>query len=47
MASNPILKIAVDTPVATLFDYLPPAEGDPEAIQPGIRLKVPFGRRQG
>lgn len=46
MASNPILKIAVDTPVATLFDYLPPAEGDPEAIQPGIRLKVPFGRRQ-
>ncbi len=46
MASDPILKIAVDTPVGTLFDYLPPADGDPASIQPGIRLKIPFGRRQ-
>ncbi len=46
MASDPILKIAVDTPVATLFDYLPPADGDLANIQPGIRVKVPFGRRQ-
>ncbi len=28
------------------FDYLPPANVDAEAILPGCRVRVPFGRRQ-
>ena len=45
----PILRLAIPTPLRSLFDYLPPAELGPEAIaalQPGCRLRVNFGRRQ-
>ena len=43
-----ILRIALDTPLRRVFDYLPPAGGaggDP-APCPGVRVRVPFGRRQ-
>ena len=43
-----ILRIALDTPLRRVFDYLPPAGGagadSPPA--PGVRIRVPFGRRQ-
>ena len=40
-----ILKIALDTPLRRVFDYLPPALArDP--IRPGVRVRVPFGRRR-
>lgn len=38
-----ILKVAVDAPVDTLFDYLAPETGAPP---PGSRVRVPFGRRR-
>ncbi len=41
-----ILKIALDTPLRRVFDYLPPAEPPPQDIPPGVRVLVPFGRRQ-
>jgi primosomal protein N' (replication factor Y) len=39
-----ILEVALDTPLRQVFDYLPvPGEPQPE---PGMRVLVPFGRRQ-
>jgi primosomal protein N' (replication factor Y) len=40
-----VLRIALDTPLARLFDYLPPSPA-PEQIEPGTRVMVPFGRRR-
>ncbi len=40
-----ILHIAIPTPVADTFDYLPPAEIKSKLI-PGCRILVPFGRRK-
>ncbi|MGH8694014.1 MAG: hypothetical protein ACREVM_07285, partial [Burkholderiales bacterium] len=40
-----ILRIAVPVPVDQVFDYLPPSGVDLAALQPGMRLRVPFGRR--
>lgn len=37
-----ILRVALDVPLATLFDYL----DDGSTVQPGQRVLVPFGRRQ-
>ena len=41
-----VLRVAVNAPLARLFDYLPPAGVDPAKLQPGCRLLVPFGRRR-
>ena len=42
---NPsILRIAVPSPLHTVFDYLPPADG--VNFQPGQRLKISFGRSE-
>ena len=41
-----ILKVAVPSPLYRDFDYLPPADVDLDRLQPGVRLKVPFGRRE-
>jgi primosomal protein N' (replication factor Y) len=43
-----ILKIALDTPLRRVFDYLPPATLLHEAAtpQPGVRVRVPFGRQR-
>ena len=40
----PILRVAVPTPLPRLFDYLPPVRAQ-DRIQPGARVRVPFGRR--
>ncbi len=41
------LRVALPSPLRRLFDYLPPESG-PElgALQPGLRLLVPFGNRK-
>ncbi len=44
MKHKTILNVAVNVPLARLFDYLPPAGGNVPA--PGTRVLVPFGRRQ-
>jgi primosomal protein N' (replication factor Y) len=43
-----ILQIALDTPLRRVFDYRPPAEflGVGGAPRLGVRVRVPFGRRQ-
>lgn len=38
------LQVAVDLPLAVLFDYYPPVGLDAAAIAPGTRVLVPFGR---
>ncbi len=40
-----ILEIALATPLRRLFDYLPPDGVDCSELQPGARLRVPFGQR--
>jgi primosomal protein N' (replication factor Y) len=40
-----VLRIAVPSPLYREFDYLPPVNCDRACLQPGIRLRVPFGRR--
>ena len=40
-----ILQVALDTPLRRVFDYLPPSQGGGPLL-PGVRVKVPFGRRQ-
>ena len=44
-----VLRLAVPSPLRRQFDYLPPADlsaEDAAALQPGVRLRVPFGRRE-
>ncbi|HWJ34983.1 MAG TPA: primosomal protein N' [Steroidobacteraceae bacterium] len=41
-----ILQIALDTPLRREFDYLPPADTCCKVLSPGVRVLVPFGRRQ-
>ncbi len=44
-----VLRLAISCPLRSLFDYLPPAGLTAEALdglQPGVRVKVDFGRRQ-
>ncbi len=44
-----ILRLAIPSPLRTEFDYLPPqglSEEQCAALQPGIRVLVPFGRRK-
>ena len=42
----PIVAVAVDAPLRRLFDYRPPAGSTDDALVPGTRLWVPFGRRR-
>ena len=39
-----ILRVAVPVPLYRLFDYLPPKESGEGALEPGVRVLVPFGR---
>lgn len=44
-----ILRLAIPSPLRTLFDYLPPDDFTQEqtaALRPGVRVIVPFGKRQ-
>ena len=43
-----IFRLAIPSPLRRQFDYLPPAgmsSGEIDALQPGVRVQVPFGRR--
>jgi primosomal protein N' (replication factor Y) len=44
--SGSILRIAVSSPLYRTFDYLPPPDCDLTTLRPGVRVRVPFGRRQ-
>ena len=44
MGNVPVLKVAINVPLSRLFDYLPPAAGEPPP--PGARVLVPFGRQR-
>ena len=44
--TRPILGVAIDAPLRRLFDYRAPASIEPEKLQPGQRVWVPFGRRK-
>lgn len=39
------LRVAIPTPLRRTFDYLPSKNIDPSTLLPGIRIRVPFGRR--
>ena len=41
-----ILRLALPSPLRRLFDYLAPQGVPHAALQPGVRLRVPFGRRE-
>lgn len=41
-----ILRIAVPTPLRQSFDYLMPLASEDHALQPGIRVRVPFQHRE-
>lgn len=46
---NPVdvFRVALDTPLKRLFDYLPPAGSTLSApLVPGMRVRVPFGRQK-
>ena len=40
-----VFRVALDTPLRRLFDYLPPASPGAHAPLPGSRVRVPFGRQ--
>ena len=40
------LRVAVPSPLYAEFDYLPPPDTDAAALRPGVRVRVPFGRRE-
>jgi len=44
-ANTLILQIAVPSPLYRRFDYLQPVGVNAAALQPGVRLRIPFGRR--
>ncbi|MVW74569.1 primosomal protein N' [Pseudomonas xionganensis] len=41
-----ILRLALPSPLRRLFDYRAPPGVPRSALQPGMRLRVPFGRRE-
>lgn len=43
MAEELVVRVALNVPLSRSFDYLPPAAGQ---LLPGVRVRVPFGRRQ-
>ena len=47
MTAPGVLRVALDMPLGRLFDYLPPAPLAADfAIEPGVRVGVPFGRQR-
>jgi primosomal protein N' (replication factor Y) len=47
MNSVDVFRVALDTPLKRLFDYLPPAPGlFSGVLEPGKRVRVPFGRQK-
>jgi primosomal protein N' (replication factor Y) (superfamily II helicase) len=46
MSEFPILRVALDTPLRRLFDYLAPAAPGANPVAVGARVEVPFGRQR-
>jgi len=44
--SGSILRIAVPSPLAQTFDYLPQPHWPSADLEPGVRISVPFGRQR-
>lgn len=44
--SPPILRLAIPSPLRRLFDYYAPPGVDITRLQPGMRVRVPFGTRE-
>ena len=44
--NNLVFRVAIPVPLNRIFDYLAPKNFDPDKVKPGIRLLVPFGKRQ-
>ena len=40
-----LIRVAIPSPLRRLFDYLPVAHSE-QSLQPGIRVLVPFGKRE-
>lgn len=40
------LRVAVPAPLYRCFDYLPPVDCNVANLKPGIRVRVPFGKRE-
>ncbi|MGJ8514289.1 primosomal protein N' [Carnimonas bestiolae] len=43
---SPVLRVAVPSPLRKLFDYLPAHEAPEEGWVAGVRVRVPFGKRE-
>ncbi|WP_346796255.1 primosomal protein N' [Halomonas sp. Bachu 37] len=41
-----VIRVALPSPLRRLFDYLPGSHAPADGWQPGLRVKVPFGRRE-
>ena len=46
MSRVPVWRVVLDMPLRRPFDYLPPEEHAGGPIRPGVRVRVPFGRRR-
>jgi primosomal protein N' (replication factor Y) len=44
--TQPIVRVALDTPLRRVFDYLPASDHAGHAPRPGVRVRVPFGRQR-
>lgn len=44
--SHTIIQVALPVPLRRTFDYLPKPDTPVNLLQPGTRVKVPFGKRQ-
>ncbi|HEY4974858.1 MAG TPA: hypothetical protein VII41_14695, partial [Steroidobacteraceae bacterium] len=45
-ASPGVLRVAIDAPLRSPFDYLPPVGVAPGEVPVGVRVRVPIGRRE-
>jgi primosomal protein N' (replication factor Y) len=46
MSAAAVWRVALDMPLRRPFDYLPPAGDVKSRVAPGVRVRVPFGRRR-
>jgi primosomal protein N' (replication factor Y) len=46
MSRAAVWRVVLDMPLRRPFDYLPPQEDSGRPIRPGVRVRVPFGRRR-
>src|ERR1700683_2683342 len=46
MSRVAVWRVVLDMPLRRPFDYLPPEKHAGGPIRPGVRVRVPFGRRR-